>query len=263
MLNVKNLPLLLRVIAHPNAFGRLVKDSIGEFGRNELLYLANRFHTDKGIPHHNYVRVYNALFHDKREHIKTFCELGLLCHKYQNGIPGTKSRVVYKDTPSLRMWKAYFPRAKIIGFDLQEFKRPDGCRLVVIQGDQKRRCDLSKIIAEEKVLDVVLDDALHASEHQQVSFSFLFPHVKSGGYYVIEDLKFQPEKYEKSTIPRTYELLKKLQNNGKWHSPKATQQEKEYVEKNVESVQFFDSLYCREPSDSLAMNESLAIIRKK
>jgi hypothetical protein len=51
--------------------------------------------------------------------------------------------------------------------------------------------------------DIVMDDASHASHHQQNGFLELFSKVKSGGLYIIEDLRWQPDEMEKPGITRT------------------------------------------------------------
>lgn len=40
---------------------------------------------------------------------------------------------------------------------------------------------------------VSLNDGFHALRHQQISFKTLWDSVEPGGYYVIEDLHYQPE----------------------------------------------------------------------
>jgi len=44
-------------------------------------------------------------------------------------------------------------------------------------------------------LDIIIDDASHASHHQQNAFLTLFPKLRSGGLYIIEDLRWQPKTY--------------------------------------------------------------------
>lgn len=255
--------LLTKALSHPKGFSRLLKESIKEFGTNELLRLANGFRTDKGIPHHNYVRVYHALFHEERKAIKSFCEIGLLCHKYQNGLASHANDNIYDDAPSLKMWSLYFPNAKIIGFDLQAFKASDDDQYITIQGDQSKRHDLDKILEEESELHVVLDDALHASYHQQLTFAHLFPHLSPGGYYIIEDLRFQPYGHERDDVPKTVDLLRELRLTGKWNSPVATSEERHHIEGSLASIEFYDSLQNRRLADPLLLNDSLAIIRKR
>ncbi len=47
-----------------------------------------------------------------------------------------------------------------------------------------------------KDVDIIIDDASHASHHQQNAFVTLFPKLRSGGLYIIEDLRWQRPAYE-------------------------------------------------------------------
>jgi len=57
----------------------------------------------------------------------------------------------------------------------------------VNQADKKK---LKEIIKEEfhgKPVDLVIDDASHFLDETTASFNLIFPHLRTGGYYVIED----------------------------------------------------------------------------
>jgi len=140
------------------------------------------------------------------------------------------------------MWSKYFPNANIVGFDIQSFKQPTEKNCSFIKGDQSSREDLKKITDVCSEFDVILEDALHASRHQQITLSFLFPAVKSGGMFIIEDLQTTAKGTDEPTIKRTQELLHILQTTGKWESLLASPEERDYLEKNVANIQFFDSL---------------------
>jgi len=60
--------------------------------------------------------------------------------------------------------------------------------------DQSDRARLGAIIAEEfegKPLDLVIDDASHLYEQTRTSFEVLFPHLRSGGIFIIEDWQWE------------------------------------------------------------------------
>lgn len=189
--------------------------------------------------------------------------IGLLRNPIHGGEKGKKGTQIHNEAPSLFVWQKYFPNAKIVGFDIKEFDVSNVDRISIIQGDQSLRADLRKIIDEHNNFDIIIDDGLHASEHQQVTFSFLFKYLNPGGIFFIEDLRAQLPQYEKRDIPKTRDILRQLQVNGKWLSPVASEEEKEYIESNVAEVKFYDSLkyYSREvPADA---NDNLVAIRKK
>ena len=131
---------------------------------------------------------------------------------------------------------------------------------MIIQGDQSSREDLRKITDKHSEYDVIIDDALHASSHQQVTLSLLFPHVKSGGVYFIEDLRHQPEGFELPDVPKTLELLKELKAIGVWSSPLSTPEEKKVIEAQVKEIHFFESL---KGSDPIWGADALVAIVKK
>jgi hypothetical protein len=91
---------------------------------------------------------------------------------------------------SLELWRDYFgPAANICGVDLnpdcaRRFDPPNKVRI----GSQDDPDFLHSVIAEIGQPDIVLDDGSHVGRHQVGSFAILFPLLKEGGLYVIEDL---------------------------------------------------------------------------
>lgn len=230
------------VIRYPRAFFRCLEDAVRSFVHNELLREFGSTKSDKGLPGHNYARVYNALFHDKRDQVTAVCEVGLLITSTHGGNRnGERFSKKLNNIPSLSVWRKYFPNAKVVGFDIKDFTQPTDDYTTVIQGDQKSRDDLKKIVDTIDQFDIIIDDGLHASEHQQVTFSYLFKHLKPGGVFFIEDLCAQLPEYEKPEIPKTTKLLQELQYSKTWSSPVATLEEKEYIESHVKKVRFYDS----------------------
>ena len=100
---------------------------------------------------------------------------------------------------SHRLWLEYFPNATVYGYDIFEFKYDELQRLqegnpfldrsVMFKGDQSNEADLDRFLSMHgDEFDIIIDDGGHSMEQQQVSLKKLFNAVKSGGYYVIEDL---------------------------------------------------------------------------
>lgn len=85
------------------------------------------------------------------------------------------------------MWKRYLPHAQIYGIDIhaKNIREP---RITVFQGSQSDRAFLEKVTAEIGPIDLLIDDGSHIGDHIHVSFESLFPKVRPGGLYVIEDL---------------------------------------------------------------------------
>ncbi|KOG32275.1 class I SAM-dependent methyltransferase [Streptomyces resistomycificus] len=90
---------------------------------------------------------------------------------------------------SLRMWKHYFWRGQVYGLDLYPKQGVTEPRLRTVQGDQSDAAFLTDFAREYGPFDVVIDDGSHFSQHVLTSFSVLFPQVRHGGLYVIEDMQ--------------------------------------------------------------------------
>lgn len=145
--------------------------------------LANKYNNAKGTKHaekHGYTVIYDELFGDWEYSHFNLLEIGLL----------------YPPDPfnSMRLWYEYFKNAKLYGFDIDDtqkyvehYKFQD--RVKTFKVDQGVRNDLIKCMDEiGSEMHVIIDDASHIPRCQQISLGCLFPHLKSGGYYIIEDL---------------------------------------------------------------------------
>jgi len=132
--------------------------------------IAISFGTDKSSRHHNYTKLYSCYFDSLR-----LVELNVL----EVGIAGGES---------LKMWKDYFPNAKIIGLDILDLKFLEEKRIHIFQGDQSDRDFLMKVNAMHGPFDVIIDDGSHRNRDMKASFEVLFPLLKPGGLYVVEDL---------------------------------------------------------------------------
>lgn len=112
------------------------------------------------------------------------------CKYYETHIPtvnGTLFEIGILDGASLRMWKDFYKTANIIGIDIwpQYIHKDVKC----ILGDATKQEDIDKIDLFD--LEVVIDDGSHISKDIITSFDLLWPKIKSGGWYVIEDLATQ------------------------------------------------------------------------
>lgn len=128
---------------------------------------------------------------------------GRLVHKWLHYLPiydahfskfrGTDFRMleigVFKGG-SLELWRSYFgDKATIVGVDIDPTCADvvDPPNIVRI-GSQDDPEFLRAVNEEFGPFDLVLDDGSHFGRHQLTSFDVLFPLLKSGGHYVIEDL---------------------------------------------------------------------------
>ncbi len=91
---------------------------------------------------------------------------------------------------SLDIWRDYFGEsATIFGIDINpecadRVTHPNQVRI----GSQADPEFLRRVANELGEIDIVLDDGSHFGHHQRISFETLFPFLKDGGLYMIEDL---------------------------------------------------------------------------
>lgn len=157
--------------------------------------LGKKHGTDK--VEHGYLPIYDKLFSCMRTATMSMLEIGVWTGS------------------SILMWRDYFQNGTIVGLDINF----DKCRIDLTQKENKNvflyTCDQSKhrklvecVCEMRKKYDIIIDDGSHDSSHQQISMITLWPWLKFGGTYVIEDLHvcFTSKKYK--NLPwNTYNLL--------------------------------------------------------
>jgi hypothetical protein len=140
-----------------------------------LLKWAN---SDKELPgHHSYGRTYDRLFRHLKYRPIRLLEIGI--GGYESSLGGR----------SLLAWRAYFPFARIVAFDIEPKPGLAGGRVTIYQADQTSMPDLNRIAAKEGPFDIVIDDGSHLNAHQIFTFHALFPAVRPGGLYIVEDVQ--------------------------------------------------------------------------
>lgn len=184
-----------------------------------LTDLADRYGSDKGSTKHRYTELYHMLFHPYRQRKITFLEMGLLIGGPEHGIDKDRETA---DCPSIRMWLEYFPKADIHGLDVSDFSWFKHDRFTFHRCDMDDRAEIARVAKKMPTPDIIIDDASHASHHQQYAFLELFPKLASGGLYIIEDLRWQPKTYEQPGITKTAALFRSFQDDRRFtHSDPA------------------------------------------
>lgn len=90
---------------------------------------------------------------------------------------------------SLRMWKKYFRKGNIYGIDIHDKSLIDKNRIKTFQGSQIDITFLNEVIKNVGEIDVIIDDGSHVNDHIIRTFEHLFPLLKTGGIYIVEDLQ--------------------------------------------------------------------------
>jgi predicted O-methyltransferase YrrM len=138
---------------------------------NRLDALALKHGTDKSSRYHRYTDAYHQLFLPLRRKPLRIVEIGVATGA------------------SVRLWRDFFPNAQVYGIDRNPAARShQGPRIKVFVGDQSDRVFLQSFKRKVGKIDIIIDDGSHRPEHQLTSLKFLFPLLRVGGVYVIEDL---------------------------------------------------------------------------
>jgi len=202
--------------------------------------LALKYGTDKGSQYHGYTRYYEMVLGPIKDQPLKIMEIGI--HK----------------GASLKMWKEYFPNAIIYGIDANpDCKFLEEDRIFIATGSQEHTDFLNKTINKAGHMDIIIDDGSHLSTHQILTFNVLFPFVKPGGWYIIEDLyaSYLPNYNENADITGLaycQKLVGHINLNGKsMPIPSKHRRIKEleakgielnYLEKNIEYLFFFPGM---------------------
>jgi|3_EtaG_2_1085321.scaffolds.fasta_scaffold32234_2 hypothetical protein len=219
---------------------------------HELTRLGRKYGTDKATTHTFTEKIYGPLLENRKDTKINLLELGA-------GRVGG----------SHKMWKEYFTRGEI--YCLDPFFLPDqkvtiaeleACGVHVVRGNQLRRDDLHRIgSAAPEGYDVIIDDAAHMPDAIQLSLAILFPYLKSGGLYIVEDLataarrgkawvatnknldsldsqKLMTERHVEEYILE--EALEHFETNGEWLTRCLSVAEGEYLVRNIQQGRIFD-----------------------
>lgn len=191
---------------------------------------------EKGENDH-YSEIYERWFQHKRFDVRTFLEIGI----HKGG--------------ALRAWSRYFPGAEIYGIDIKNKfdvrKTYNKCKIKVEFGsaiDEKFMLD----VYEDVCFDVIIDDASHMVDDQYKTFQLMYPRVKRGGVYIIEDThtsywpEFKGGYGTNNFIDRTkniadyinYKAYKKNDRAGKYKIKESPT----WLEENTYSISYFPGL---------------------
>lgn len=205
---------------------------------NDLELIANKFNCDKGSINngHRYTDIYFDYWKDIRYSKLNILEIGL-----------------WKGA-SLRTLKEFFPNSSIYGIDIKDCV-PNGkgepindlCddnRIKTFCCDQIDKNKLYELF-KNLSFDIILDDGGHNIIYQQKTFGYLFKFVKSKGMYIIEDIHTSLMGEEWGLSPdneyTTLSVLKKAQKTKKIITPYIDNEDIEYINNNIYTIDIFDT----------------------
>jgi hypothetical protein len=149
-----------------------VKEIVPETTIDSVLdILAIKHKSDKCSKYHNYAVKYDKILSPYRESFKSILEIGVA------------------QGQSIKMWTDYFPNATIHGADIDqasEICETYSSRVKFHILDQRNIVQL-KNLEQFSPFDLIIDDGNHWWKEQILTFKILFPYVRKGGIYIVED----------------------------------------------------------------------------
>lgn len=144
--------------------------------------------SDKAGPFHNYTIFYERLFSKFRDEKLEIFELGIGTNKV--GAPSSMGPTG-KPGASLRAWRAYFKSASIYGADVDGDILFVEDRIQTFWVDQTNADTIRALWRqlEDNSFDIMIDDGLHEAGANISFFLESFHKLKSGGVYVVEDVR--------------------------------------------------------------------------
>lgn len=134
--------------------------------------LGIKYNTNKAF-YHNYCKFYDRILSSIRHTCVNMLEIGI-------------------DTgSSMFMWRDYFSNANIYGIDINITPHVlNQERLISGLADQGSAQEMVDLMVKwnSPVFDFIIDDGSHIVSHQKNSINTLWPYLKKGGIYIIEDL---------------------------------------------------------------------------
>ena len=213
----------------------LDKNKNSKYFNSPLGLIFENFNCDKGhilkvednkvLKTHNYTQFYEKYFKTfKNKNIKLL-ELGS------------------HEGKGIASFYYFFPNAHFLGANINPFQ---------MKYNSKRIEEIYIDVSSKKILqnfcnyidnsfDVIIDDASHNLRDILITLPILFKKLKSGGYYVIEDVN-QFEVF-KNLNPSNEEftplkILKSIKDNRKFNSPFISEKDTIYLKKNISDYYF-------------------------
>ncbi len=150
----------------------------------KLCKLAYQYGTDK-CPQlgHSYTPIYFELLKDKK--IKKVLEIGIGGSEVMQWTPDH-----YQKAASLKMWRDFFPEARIYGVDYEPTLMYEGDRIETHLCNTTRGSQVIELFKKIGTdFDLVIDDGNHRLSAQLRTFGNIMPLLKKDVIYIIEDSK--------------------------------------------------------------------------
>ena len=157
-----------------------------------LFELVEKYGTDKTLS--NYTPTYSKLFEPIQDKVTSILEIGLgtLNPEIPSSFAGNIQHFdFYKPGGSLRVWRDYFSKAQVYGIDIAKdcMFSEERIKTFLFDSSEKEYCDY---YLDNLEFDIIIDDGNHDPKYQVKTLRNLFPKLKEGGIYIIEDIGGYP-----------------------------------------------------------------------
>ncbi len=165
--------------------------------QNPLAELCDKYGSDKGSrtssnhPYpwvaHTYADFYHTLFSYRRFEVSRVFECGI---GTDNPDLASSMSATGKPGSSLRAWRDYFPKALVIGADIDKSILFEEERIKTCYVDQTKPETIKKMWEQigGDEFELMIDDGLHTFESSVCLFENSVYKLAKGGFYVIEDV---------------------------------------------------------------------------
>jgi len=147
---------------------------------------------------------------------------------------------------SLKVFEEYFTNVFMVGLDINDksyLQTPNISTGILDQSNENSlKLFYDHCVQNDHYFDFILDDGSHHMKDQQITLGYLFPLLKSGGIYIMEDLHtsladdgfilygrpLETKDYKKTT-------LSYLEDNVQ-HSYHMSEEQNKYIKNNIKDI---------------------------
>jgi demethylmacrocin O-methyltransferase len=159
------------------------------------------------------------------------------------------------DFGSISTYLEYYDNPYVVGMDIEDKTRYVNSQWKFVQGDQTNINDLEKCILGEDFFDIIIEDGGHTMKQQQITFGYLINHIKSGGFYILEDLhtSLRPIYIDSDCQYTSLEMLQRIQNDESYFSNYIPKDKQLEIKSKIKSIHII-------PKDPTNYNDSVTSI---
>jgi cephalosporin hydroxylase len=152
--------------------------------------------------------------------------------------------------------------------DIRDKSFVDEDRITTFVADQSDPESLRAVAGKIGELDVIIDDGSHLSPHILVTFETLFPLLRDGGIYAVEDTQTSYWPEWKGSVDRqdpntSMSMLKALADGVNYEEFVDEDYEPTYADRHVVAVHFYHNLVIIEKGTNAEGTNKTRVLKKR